>query len=226
MRLHAKLLLSLGTVTGAAALTTAGTFATFSAQVTNPGNTFEQGTLVLSNTVGAGSSCLSTGAGTSTDTNANSSCDALFNLTLRKPGDSSTATLTLKNAGSLDASALKSFASSCTDSNATGETYSGTGSPCSKVQLYVQRYSDAGFTTPSACLYGGASGATCDFSDATKTLGSFATTYPSAGAGLSLGSLSAGSSMYLKVGVKLPSTADNTVQGRKASIDLTWTLDQ
>ena len=43
---------------------------------------------------------------------------------------------------------------------------------------------------------------------------------------LGLGAVSAGSSVYLKVGVKLPSTADNTVQGRKAAIDVSWMLEQ
>jgi hypothetical protein len=218
--------LTVGAVAGVAALSASGTFATFSAQTTNTGNTFAQGTLVLSDKVGAGAACLSTGAGTVTDTNVNLTCGAAFNLTVRKPGDTATANLVLKNEGSLGASALKAFSSACTDANATGETYNGTGSPCGKVQLYLQQYSDAAFTTPSACLYGGAVASTCDFSDATKTLGAFATAYPSSGSALTVGALTAGSSAYVKVGVQLPSTADNTFQGRKASVDLSWTILQ
>ena len=57
-------------------------------------------------------------------------------------------------------------------------------------------------------------------------LGAFATAYPSSTSALGLGAVSAGSSVYLKVGVKLPSTADNTVQGRKAAIDVSWMLEQ
>ena len=167
------------------------------------------------------------GAGTSTDANVNTACDAAFNLTVKKPGDSTTGNLTLKDEGSLAATALKTFATTCTDSDASGETYHGTGSLCSKVQLYIQQYSDAQYTTPSVCLYGAATvPGTCDFSDTAKTLGAFATAYPSSTSALGLGAVSAGSSVYLKVGVKLPSTADNTVQGRKAAIDVSWMLEQ
>jgi|SRR5439155_2816091 len=227
MNIRSKLLLSVGAVGTAAALVGSGTLATFSAQVTNPSNTFADGTLVLSDKVGSGTTCYSTGAGTSTDANVNTACDAAFNLTVKKPGDSTTGNLTLKDEGSLAATALKTFATTCTDSDASGETYHGTGSLCSKVQLYIQQYSDAQYTTPSVCLYGAATvPGTCDFSDTAKTLGAFATAYPSSTSALGLGAVSAGSSVYLKVGVKLPSTADNTVQGRKAAIDVSWMLEQ
>ena len=227
MQHRSKILWSLALLALAGVATFGGTFASFSAQTSNPTNTFAAGTLVLSNKVGAGTACLSTGAGTSTDTNVNSACDALFALTARKPGDSSTSTLQLKNEGSMAGSSLKAFASSCTDANASGETYFGTGSPCSKVQVYIQEYSDAAFTTPSACLYGGAAVTNvCDFTDTTKTLGAFATAYPSAASGLSMGALATGASAYVKVGVKLPSDADNTYQGRRASISLSWQLEQ
>ncbi|HET9444253.1 MAG TPA: hypothetical protein VFO65_13065, partial [Acidimicrobiales bacterium] len=114
--------MSIGVVAGIGALAGAGTFATFTAQTTNPTNTFANGTLVLSNTVDAGAACLSTGGGT-TDTNANGSCDTVFNLSVKAPGDSSTANLTLENMGSLAASALKVFSGSCTDADAAGESY-------------------------------------------------------------------------------------------------------
>lgn len=227
LSLHKKILLSLGVVAGIGALAGAGTFATFTAQTTNPTNTFANGTLVLSNTVGAGSACLSTAGGT-TDTNANGSCDTLFSLAVKAPGDSSTADLTLENAGSLAASALTAFSSSCSDSDAGGETYHGTGSPCDTVQLYVQQYSDA-FTTPSSCLYGGASGATCDFSDTLKTLSDFVAAYPNLAGGLSAGSLAASGgadTTWIRIGVKLPSTADNTLQGRAASLAFNWHITQ
>jgi hypothetical protein len=227
MKSPAKVLFSLAVVGAAATATMSGAIAGFTAQTTNPSNTFASGTLVLSDKVGSGTACLSTGSGTTTDTNVNSSCDSLFALTVKKPGDSATSTLTLKNEGSLAASALKAFAGGCTDANATGETYSGTGSPCGKVQLYVQQYSDSAMTTPSACLYGGAAVTNvCDFSDTTKTLGAFATAYPSSTSAIGMGTLAAGASAYLKVGVKLPSDADNTYQGRKASISLSWLIDQ
>src|SRR5207248_6758151 len=95
------------------AFTATATIASFTAETTNPTNKFATGTLVLSNKVNSNTACLST-AGASTDTNANSGCDTLFNLTVKKPGDSGSANLTLKNDGSLAASALKLFTSACT----------------------------------------------------------------------------------------------------------------
>jgi hypothetical protein len=227
LSLQKKVLLSLGVVAGIGALAGAGTFATFTAQTTNPSNTFANGTLVLSNKVNAGAVCLSTGGG-NTDTNANGSCSTAFNLAVKKPGDSGTTDITLANVGSLAASALKVFSGSCTDADAAGENYHGTGSPCGVVQIYLQQYSDA-FTTPSACLYGGASGATCDFSDTSKTLSAFVAAYTNLGAGLSAGSLAAAGgadTTWVRIGVKLPSTADNTYQGRSATMALNWHITQ
>lgn len=216
-----KVLLSTGVITSLAALGGIGAFASFTAQTRNPGNVFADGTLVLSNTKTGGSACLSTGGGT-TDVNVNNVCDQLVNLTVKKPGDSGTQTLTVANAGSIAASALKVFEAGCTDSDASAETYHGTGNVCGQLQLYIQQYSDSAFATPSACLYGGATSVTCNFSDTTKTVGAFTTAYNTSTNGLTIGTLAAGASGYFKIGVQLPSTTDNTFQGRQATFDLTW----
>lgn len=230
LSLRRKVLLSIGVVAGIGALAGAGTFATFTAQTTNPSNTFANGTLVLSNTVGAAAACLSTGAGTNTDSNDFAACDTVFDLAVQAPGDSGTADLTLENVGSLDASVLKAFSASCTPGDADDEDYHGTGNPCGVVQLYIQQYSDA-FTTESACLYGGATGNTCDFSDTGKTLTHFVSTYPNVGSGLVAGALAAANggdtdTTWITVGVKLLATADNTYQGRSATMALNWHITQ
>jgi len=218
-----KVLLSTGAITALGALGGLGAFAGFTAQTKNPGNVFADGTLVLGNTKTGGSACLSTGAtGTSTDVNVNDTCSQLMNLIVKKPGDSSTQTLTVANDGTIAASTLKVFEAACTNADVSTETYHGTGNECTKVQLYIQQYSDAAFATPSACLYGGATGVTCDFSDTAKTLGAFNTSYNSSGSGLSIGALGAGATSYFKIGVQLPLSADNTYQGRQATFDLTW----
>ena len=110
---------------------------------------------MLSNTVDSGTACLST-AGGNTDTNANGACDTAFDLSVQAPGDSSTADITLENMGQparLGAQGLVGILHR--RAMRPGENYHGTGSPCGKVQIYVQQYSD-NFTTESACLYGGA----------------------------------------------------------------------
>jgi len=201
-------------------------YASYSAQTTNPNNKFATGALVLSNTKQGGSACLST-AGGATDSNVNNSCDQLLNLSVKKPGDSATVNVTVQNSGTLAATVFKVFSSACTDSNAAAETYHGTGSLCSKVQLYIQQ-TDSAFTAKTACIYGGAAVTnTCDFSDTAKTLTAFSGSYNSSVNGLSIGSgLAAGTPNYFTIGVMLPSSADNTMQGRAASIDLSWFLQQ
>ena len=230
LSLQQKLLLSLGVAAGIGALAGAGTFATFTAQTTNPDNAFQNGTLVLSNTVDTGTACLSTGAGTNTDTNAFTSFDTAFGVTLAVPGDTDSADVTLINDGSVPASDLGVFSSGCTNANVSTETYHGSGNPCNKIQITVQQYSDP-FSTASTCLYGAATGNVCNFSDATKTLASFITDYPNSGDLLSLGTLAAKNggttdTAWVRVSLQLPSDADNTFQGRQATFALSWYMTQ
>ena len=215
----------IGAVVAGAGLTAvgAGTFASFSASTTNA-STFATGSLVLSNQKNAATACLSTGGG-STDTNANT-CDQLFALTVKKPGESATVDLTLRNEGSINASALAAFASSaCAASDAAGEAHHGTGNPCNVVDVYVQEFSDSGRTTASTCHYGGGTATTCAFS-ATKTLASFAAAHPNAGGALALGATSAGTTRYFRIGLQMESSAGNDMQGRQASFGFTWQLVQ
>lgn len=227
-----KILLSLGAVAVVGAVVGGGTYATFNAQTANPGNVWANGTLILSNKVGTGTTCLSTGTGTNADTNVNANCDALFSgATLRKPNDSATVNVAVRNEGSLNAAALKLHAGACVAGDTAGETYKGSGDPCDKVQVYVQKWTDATRTVPAACVFGGtlvASPNTCDFGGVlaeTKTLAAFATANSST-TPLNLGALNTGITGYYTVGVKLPQSTGNSYQGRKASIDFTWTLEQ
>lgn len=213
-----------GIIAGGIALTGigAGTFASFSASTSN-GGTFATGSLVLSNQKDTATACLSTG-GASTDTNSNA-CDQAFALTVKKPGDAATANITLKNEGSINASALAAFATSaCTAADASG-SYHGTGNPCSAVSVYVQEFSDAARTTPSSCRYGGGTATTCAY-DAAKTLSTFGTTYANAGSALALGATTAGTSRYFTIGLQMPSTAGNEMQGRQATFGFSWQLVQ
>ena len=214
-------LISLSTYTVSASV------AAFSAATTNPNNVFSTGTIVLSNTKQAGTACFSTGGG-STDTNSNTGCTTLLSLTGQKPGQSGTASVTIQNVGTLDASAFKLYTSACTDSDASGETYHGTGSLCGNVQLYIQQWSNSNFTGALTCLYGGTTVAnTCDFSDTSKTMGAYATARSSLATAQTIGSgLTATSAAYFTIGVQLPSSAGNPLQGRQAAMDFTWHVDQ
>ena len=225
--LKLRMALTAGVAIGLGGFTAAATVASFTAETTNPTNKFATGTLVLSNKVNSGTACLSTGGG-NTDTNTNAGCDNLFNLTAQKPGDTTSANLTLQNVGSIAASALKLFSSACVDSDATAQSYHGTGSPCGAVQLTVQQWSDSGFSVPVACLYGGTTVAnTCDFTDTAKTMGAYATAHTGSGNAQTIGTgLAANGTGYFTVAVKMATTAGNSLQGRQAAMDFTWHLDQ
>lgn len=198
-----------------------GAFASFNAQTSNTGNLFADGTLVLSNSVNGGTACLSTAGGT-TDVNANDKCDTMFDLTVKKPGDSSSATLALKNDGSIDMSKLNVYSTACTDADAVTEAYHGTGNPCGKIALTIQAFADADYKTPTACVWGGAD---CAF-DPSLTLSAFQSKFNTAATGLDVGKLAAGQTAYLKVSVQLPADADNTFQGRQSTIDFNWYSEQ
>ena len=222
-----KIIITLAVLLALAASFGAGTFATFNAQTNNAGNVFAHGTIVLSNTKQGGSACLSTGGGT-TNTNVNTGCDQLLNLTVKKPGDNATVNLTLKNVGDLNAATFRVFIPTCTNADVSTETYHGTGNPCTIVQLYVQQWTNSNFTGASACLYGGAAVTnTCDVTDATKTVGAFSTSYNSSSNGLAIsGGLAAGASAYFTIGIQSPTSADNTYQGRQLTADLDWYIAQ
>jgi len=218
-----KQYLMLLTVIGLVAIAAggSGTFASFSAETTNAGNTFATGTLVLSNTVNAGTACLSTNGG-ATDTNINATCDKVFNVSVKKPGDTYLADqIDIKNVGSLNPSDLKFTAGSCADGNAAGQNYHGTGSLCGALDVYVQEWTDNTYTTASHCWYGGGAGTTCTFDD-TKTLSTISGASP-----ITLtGALPAGSDRYFTVGLEVQNGAGNNVQGRASTADLTWHVDQ
>jgi hypothetical protein len=152
-----KLLLAVLLVSLAGSAFGAGTFATFNASTTNAGSTFATGTLVLSNKVNSATTCLSTGAGSTTDTNANSAgCGTLFTTIVSKPNDTATVDLDLQGVGTLSASKLSLFAASLCAStqNLVATPYTGTGDLCEQTQLTVQE-TLANHSTAQRCWYGG-----------------------------------------------------------------------
>jgi hypothetical protein len=80
-----------------------GTFASFTAQVSNTGNSLGSGTLTMNDTVGA-NTCSSLSA-TSINNN-NNNCNALFSATNLQPGSFKSQSITVSNTGSLNASKL------------------------------------------------------------------------------------------------------------------------
>jgi predicted ribosomally synthesized peptide with SipW-like signal peptide len=83
-----------------------GTFASFSAETTNAGNYFATGSLFLHNTHGA-TTCTSESASGNLNNGLNGdTCSTLFNVNIND-GNPTFASLTLKNAGTVNASGIK-----------------------------------------------------------------------------------------------------------------------
>jgi hypothetical protein len=85
-----------------------GTFASFSAETTNTGNTFATGSLFLHNTANGGNTCTSESASTNlNDGTSGTTCTTLFNVSLTSANTAQYATLALQNAGTVDAGDIK-----------------------------------------------------------------------------------------------------------------------
>jgi hypothetical protein len=218
-----RLLVGVLAVGALTALIEAGTFATFDATTSNS-STFQSGTIVLSNTVNAGTACLSTTAGNPILAANSGSCDALFASTNQKPGDTATGDLTLVNTGSINATTLKLYAAgACANASAPDANGNfGNGLMCTQLQMTVlETLSDFSTSTGSGCVYGAAA---CAFG-AAFTPGDFGTNHQVGGA-FNLGALNAGATRYFVVKVFFPAVSNNSFQGSKDTLVLDWNAAQ
>jgi hypothetical protein len=88
-----------------------GTWASFSAETVNAGDSIASGTLTMSDQVNSSTACLSANAASTN--NSNATCNAALNLTNVAPGAfGGTAQITIQNTGSINASKLFLWASS------------------------------------------------------------------------------------------------------------------
>lgn len=227
---YLMLLMAIGVI--AVAMTGSGTFASFSAQVSNPGNTFVSGTLFLHDTHGT-TTCTSESAQSSTfnynpgDGSNGNNCAVLFNGA-DLSGGAVTADLALQNAGTINASDLEFSVDGCSvtsNSANTGSTVTfGTAPTCGDLYLTVQE-TQSDYSTDVWCAYGpGAGMTTCGAPANTATLAD-----PSSLTALNVNgtpALAANSTRYYVITVD-PSVANgNTLQNRAVSFGMTWHIDQ
>ena len=200
----------------------------FTATITNTGNSFASGSLVLQEGQGV-TTCLSTANPTAIVTNSNNCTTInLFGATNAEPGGAATTTNdTFTNVGTLAGSTFTvavPSGSSCTVSHNTGtgslpNSYFGsdTSGYCSKVDITIED------TTTSTCVYpAGATGAGCPALSNTYTLATLA----GLATPVSLGALPAGGSASFTFTTQLDTSATNADQGLAASVPLTWELAQ
>jgi predicted ribosomally synthesized peptide with SipW-like signal peptide len=210
-----------------------GTFASFSAEVTNTGNTFASGTLFLHNTDGV-TTCTSEsnslnvnpGTGTGGDT-----CAVLFNASDFQ-GGAQTATIELDNAGTINASDIKFDVSGCTwgDNFSATNTHTlfGSAPTCGDMWLTVQETNSLG-GTDVYCAYGPTTNNTdCDAPDNSATFANSTTLTALQTTGAVNADLAAGSPRYYTVTITPDSTllSGNTLQNRTVAFDLNWKIDQ
>jgi hypothetical protein len=218
-----KILLSMMTVGSLSLFTVHFVFGALSTESVNAKSSISMGTLTLSDKVGA-STCLSFG-GAASPANHNGTCGAMFsNTTLLYPGSVATANVTTTNTGSLDGT-LSLFMGSCTAQASPSAPPAAVGgaNPCSTsdVNFYVEE-SNSSFTTHS-CVWPVQSSSACPYTASTMYyMSQVATSETSA---ISLGALNhAATPRYFIIGVSLPTTASNTLQGEEADFSLTWRL--
>jgi hypothetical protein len=216
------LLASLMVVGGLGCLTVSGTYAVLNSQQTNGKATFASGTLTFGNTVNTGTTCFSYGAGSTA--NVNGACSPLMSYNAAAenyPGVPATAKVTIANNGSIGASDLQLFMPSCTTAATPDAPSPGGGNPCAGgADMIVQETDSAGNAT--FCWYPDFAAGSCSWLD--DTLSFFAGATDLSGA-LDLGSgPAAGATRYFTIGLELPSTASNTLQGQEAVFSLTWHL--
>jgi hypothetical protein len=223
-----KVLLSAMVVGGLSFFTLANTFAILSSQESNSAS-FASGTLTFSNTVNSGTACFSYGlTGAS---NSNASCDALFtSSTLMYPGTPVYANVAIANTGSVRASSLAFYMPSCTAVASPSAPSPGGGNPCAAngAQMFIAETSSSYSLVGSKCVFPVASTSPCTGPFLTSTL-NFATTKFDASHVMALGvagaqSLAAGATRYFVIGLQLPTTASNTLQGEEALFKITWLL--
>lgn len=208
-----------------------GTFASFNAQVTNAGNTFETGTLLLSNSVNGGAACNSDSNSGNTAT-----CGAIINGTNLVTNHTENDAVTITNTGSLNSSNLLLWGSACSQSTTgtfPGGNLTHAADLCHKLQISIEQDGTSGDpNTATACLEGVETGGvgpdqhSCDPAQGTA-LDTWLTAHSGAGNAFTFGgdSLAPSDVRNYEVYLYLPN-ANNSYQGLQGQFNLTWHTDQ
>ena len=221
-----KVLASLIAVGALGSITATGTFALLTSQESNSRGTIASGTLVFDDVVNTGSDCFSYGAAVdpvgNPNGNVNTGCQALLtSSTLNYPGVAITPIpVKITNTGSIDAASLSVYMPSCAQAATSGAPSPGGANPCAAggAMFYVQEVTSTG--TPTTCWFPSGT-TTCAF--VANALHAFAGNFNAPANALSLGSGPAhGQTRYFQIGMELPSTASNALQGEEAVFGLTW----
>lgn len=206
-----------------------GTFASFSAQTTNSGNTFAAGTLYLHNLANGTTSCSSESQTTGPNFNIDpAGCGVLFTADLSQ--GSATAHLALSNAGSLDSTDLLAGVPTCawSKNDVTSPIFISLPANCSDAEVTIQE-TQSDYTTNVYCAYGpSTTQPACDAADSSATLADMKTAsqqlLTTAAASTTL---TAGQTRYYVITVDPSGVGTgNALQNLKLTFDMSWHIDQ
>jgi predicted ribosomally synthesized peptide with SipW-like signal peptide len=204
-----------------------GTFASFSAQTTNIGNTFAAGTLFLHNTANGGTTCTSESQTTGNFNIDPAGCGILFTANLSQ--GAATAHLALMNNGSLASTDLLAGVPTCawSKTNGASPTFISLPTDCSGADVTIQE-TQSDYTTNVYCGYGpSATQPACDAPDSTSTLEDMKTAsqqlLTTTGASTTL---AAGATRYYVITVDPSGVGTgNALQNLKLTFDMSWHID-
>jgi len=219
------------------------TFASFSAQTTNPNNTFAAGTLYLHDTPNGGTTCTSESALTGPNFNVNpgdgsngDNCAALFTADLSQ--GATTATIALANAGSLNSSDLKLAVPSCSwGDNSQGPagnihlTFITPPVNCNGVYFTVQE-TDSSYVVPGSDVYcalgpSAVPHVDCGAPDNTRTLGGTSSFTQVLTTGAANATLAAGATRYYVIKIDPSGVGTgNALQNLKLTFAMSFHIDQ
>lgn len=208
-----------------------GTFATFSAQTTNTGNTFSAGTLFLHDTSNGGTTCNSESQTTGPNYNIDpTGCGILFTADLSQ--GAATAHLALKNAGSLASTDLLASVPTCSWSktSAGDPTFISLPTDCTGLEVTIQE-TDSTYNVPSTdvyCAYGpSTTQPDCDAPNNTATLEAMKTSAKQLlTTGAANATLTAGQTRYYVIKIDPTSVGSgNALQNLTATFDMRFHID-
>jgi len=205
-----------------------GTFASFSAQTTNAGNTFSAGTLFLHDTANGGTTCNSESQTTGPNYNIDpAGCGILFTADLSQ--GATTAELALNDAGSLASTDLLASVPNCSWSKTNGAspTFISLPGDCSGLYITIQEKTTNSYATNQYCAYGpSTTQPACDAPNNTATLASLTSATQLKTTTGANATLAAGATRYYVITVDPSGVGSgNALQNLTVTFDLRWHID-
>ena len=205
-----------------------GTFASFSAQTTNAGNTFSAGTLFLHDTANGGTTCNSESQTTGPNYNIDpAGCGILFTADLSH--GAMTADLALANAGSLASTDLLASVPNCSWSKTNGAspTFISLPADCSGLYITIQEKTTNSYATNQYCAYGpSTTQPACDAPNNTATLASLTSATQLKTTTGANATLAAGATRFYVITVDPSGVGSgNALQNLTVTFDLRWHID-